>query len=30
VLDYESGEGLTRFTYDVISFGPQIGVGFHF
>jgi len=29
-MDYESGEGLTRFTYDVISFGPQIGIGFHF
>jgi len=29
-MDYESGVAPTRFTYDVATFGPQIGVGFHF
>jgi hypothetical protein len=29
-MDYETGSGNTEFRYDVTSFGPQIGVGFHF
>jgi hypothetical protein len=28
--DYETGSGLNRFKYDVVSQGPQIGVTFHF
>jgi hypothetical protein len=29
-MDYESGTAPTQFSYDVTSFGPQIGVGFNF
>jgi hypothetical protein len=29
-MDYESGIAPTQFTYDVTTFGPQIGIGFHF
>ena len=29
-MDYESGSGTDRFVYDVTTFGPEIGVGFHF
>ena len=28
--DYETGSGLNRFKYDVLSQGPQLGVTFHF
>ena len=29
-MDFTSGSGSTEFTYDMITFGPQVGVGFHF
>jgi hypothetical protein len=29
-MDFESGSGNTQFRYDVTTFGPQIGIGFHF
>jgi len=29
-LDYESGEGLTRFKYDVLTQGPVMGLAFRF
>jgi hypothetical protein len=29
-MDYESGSGSSLFKYDVMTSGPQIGVGFHF
>ena len=29
-MDYESGEGSERFRYDVTTFGPELGVAFHF
>lgn len=29
-MDYESGMGSERFAYDVTTFGPQLGVAFHF
>ena len=28
--DYESGSGLSRFQYDILTHGPQLGVAFHF
>ncbi|MEE8525926.1 MAG: hypothetical protein V3T72_18475 [Thermoanaerobaculia bacterium] len=29
-VDYEDGDGLDRFKYDIASSGPQVGVVFHF
>lgn len=29
-VDYDDGEGLDRFKYDVVTSGPQIGIVFHF
>jgi hypothetical protein len=29
-MDYTSGSGADEFKYDVTTFGPEIGVGFHF
>ena len=29
-MDYEDGEGLDRFAYDVLTAGPQLGVAFRF
>ena len=29
-MDYETGQGAERFAYDVTTFGPEIGLMFHF
>jgi len=29
-MDYDTGTGTDQFVYDVTTFGPEIGVGFHF
>jgi hypothetical protein len=29
-MDYETGTGTDRFTYDASTYGPEIGVGLHF
>lgn len=29
-VDYETGSGLNRFKYDVLTQGPQLGFTFHF
>jgi hypothetical protein len=29
-MDYDTGMGLRRFSYDVTTFGPEIGLAFHF
>jgi hypothetical protein len=29
-MDYDTGSGSDRFAYDVVTFGPELGVGFHF
>jgi hypothetical protein len=29
-MDYENDGGVAPFTYDVTTFGPELGVGFHF
>jgi hypothetical protein len=28
--DYETGSGLNRFKYDILSQGPQLGLTLHF
>ncbi len=29
-MDYKSGSGNEEFVYDIVTFGPEIGIGFHF
>jgi len=29
-IDYKSGSGSNEFVYDVVTFGPELGLGFHF
>jgi hypothetical protein len=29
-MDFESGSGTDFFRYDMTTFGPEIGVSFHF
>jgi hypothetical protein len=29
-MDYETGEGADAFSYDMSTYGPEIGIGFHF
>lgn len=29
-VDYETGSGADLFAYDVVTFGPEIGLRFHF
>jgi hypothetical protein len=29
-LEYTTGSGNRRFLYDMTTFGPQLGIGFHF
>lgn len=29
-IDYETGSGSTEFKYDLVTFGPEVGIGFHF
>ena len=29
-IDYKSGSGSNEFVYDIVTFGPELGLGFHF
>ncbi|MGH7682514.1 MAG: hypothetical protein ACRENN_11090 [Candidatus Eiseniibacteriota bacterium] len=29
-IDYETGSGSSKFIYDMVTFGPELGIGFHF
>jgi len=29
-IDYETGSGSSKFLYDMVTFGPEIGIAFHF
>ena len=29
-IDYKTGSGSDEFVYDMVTFGPEIGIGFHF
>jgi hypothetical protein len=29
-MDYSTGSGKEEFVYDITTFGPELGVGFHF
>ena len=29
-IDYKEGSGNTEFVYDMVTFGPELGIGFHF